>query len=54
MATAKELFIARSTLLNRLDRIEKLTGLDLKSYEKRVYLELSYMLMEEFLVKKPS
>ncbi len=54
VATAKELFIARSTLLNRLDRIEKLTGLDLKSYEKRVYLELSYMLMEEFLVKKPS
>ncbi len=46
VATAKKLCIARSTLLNRLDRIEKLTKLDLKSYEKRIYLELSYKLIE--------
>ena len=48
VAAAKELSVARSTFLNRLDRIEKLTKLDLHCYEKRVYLALSYTLIEQF------
>ena len=38
---ADELFVARSTLLNRLKRIEELTGIDLDSFEERVYLGMS-------------
>lgn len=48
VAAAKELCVARSTFLNRLERIEKLTKLDLHCFEKRVYLALSYTLIEQF------
>ncbi len=41
-ATAKELFIARSSFLKRMSRIEELTGIDLENYGERVYLALSY------------
>ena len=42
--TAKTLFIHRSTLFYRLDRIQKLTGVDYESEEERLYLLLSYHL----------
>lgn len=45
--TAKELFIHRSTFLNRLDRILEITGIDLESFSSRLYLEASFYLMEE-------
>lgn len=38
---SKALFVARSTLLNRLDRINELTGIDLDNPEERLYLALS-------------
>lgn len=46
-AAAKELFIHRTTFLNRLDRITELTGIDLDSFPGRLYLEASFYLAEE-------
>lgn len=40
-AAAKCLFVARSTLLNRLERIAELTGIDLDDFEERTYLAMS-------------
>lgn len=47
-ATAKDLFIARSSFLKRMDRIQHLTGIDLQNYRERVYLALSYEIYESF------
>lgn len=44
--TAKVLFIHRSTLIYRLEKIQKLTGLDMSNPELRFHLELSYFLCE--------
>lgn len=46
--TAKELFIHRSTLFYRLERIQKLTKLDLEDPGQRQYLLFSFELMREF------
>lgn len=43
--TAKSLFIHRSTLFYRLDRISQLTGLDLENPKTRLYLQLSYQIL---------
>ncbi|MFA0814322.1 MAG: PucR family transcriptional regulator [Anaerofustis sp.] len=45
-AAAQVLFIARSTFLNRLERIVELTGLDLDDWKQRLYLTLSYYFYE--------
>ena len=42
--TAKTLFIHRSTLFYRLDRIRKLVELDLDKESERFYLQLSFLL----------
>lgn len=42
--TSKALFIHRSTLFYRLDRIQKLAGVDYESEQERLYLLLSYHL----------
>lgn len=42
VSTAKELCIARSTFLKRLERIQQLTGIHLEDAATRIYLELSY------------
>lgn len=41
---AQQLFVARSTLLARLERIEELTGVNLERLEERTYLALSLQL----------
>ena len=38
---AMSLFVARSTLLNRLVRIDELTHVDLEDLKERIYLGLS-------------
>ena len=43
---ANRLFIARSTLLNRLAKIESLTGVNLDDFEERLYLGMSFALVE--------
>ena len=44
---ARRLFINRSSLLKRLERIEKITEIHMDNPEERVYLELSYMILEQ-------
>ncbi|UWG96933.1 helix-turn-helix domain-containing protein [Dehalobacter sp. DCM] len=44
VAAAKKLYIARSSFLNRLERIIALTHFDLDNWEERLYLELSYLI----------
>lgn len=45
-AAADELFVARSTLLNRLERVRELTGLDLDDTHDRFYLALTLAMSE--------
>jgi len=44
---AKELFVARSTLINRLERIVELTGIDLEDFDERVYLAITLRLIKQ-------
>ena len=44
-ATAQELFIHRSTLNYRLEKIQELTGMDLNDEDMRLYLQLSLRLL---------
>ena len=44
LSAARELCVARSTFLKRMERIHKLTGLNLEDWGQRVYLEVSYEL----------
>ncbi len=43
-STAKELFIHRSTLLYRIERIEEITDVDFSNPDERFHLQLSYYL----------
>ncbi|MBQ6455186.1 MAG: helix-turn-helix domain-containing protein [Eggerthellaceae bacterium] len=43
-AASAELFVARSTLLNRLERIKELTHIDLDDPHERLYLAISFEL----------
>ncbi len=43
---AQALFISRSTFLRRIDRIKKLTGINLDSYDERLYIGLSYRILD--------
>ncbi|MGX8715173.1 MAG: PucR family transcriptional regulator, partial [Lachnospiraceae bacterium] len=45
--TAKALYIHRSTFLQRLEQIEKLTRIDLRNMQERAYLQLSFILDEQ-------
>ena len=44
--TAKELFIHRSTLFYRLDRIKELINVDLNDANTRLYINISYRILE--------
>ena len=44
---AEKLFIHRSTFINRMERIRELTHLNLDDYDTRLYLELSFRLLQE-------
>ena len=46
LRTANELFIHRSTLTYRLERIQKLIGVDLNKPEERLKLLVSYYIVE--------
>ncbi len=47
LQTAKALFIHRSTLFYRLERIKKLTSVNLDDAKERLVLRLSYYIMEQ-------
>ena len=44
---ANQLYIHRSTFINRMERIQELTRLNLDDYDTRLYLELSFRLLQE-------
>lgn len=44
--SAARMFVHRTTFIKRIEQIEKLTGIDLADYSTRVYLLLSYDLLE--------
>ena len=46
-ATAKKLFIQRSSFLNRMNRIIELTQLDMDLWKMKTYLTISFQLIEE-------
>ena len=51
MSAAKELCIARSTFLKRMDRIKVLTGIDLSDFQQRIYLAISYEIFKQYNVE---
>lgn len=46
VAAAKDLFIHRSTFMNRMDRIKELTTIDLNNWNTLLYLMLSFHIIE--------
>ena len=46
MKTSRELFIHRSTLFYRLERIKKLTNIDYEDFISQMYILFSYFLLE--------
>ena len=42
-----KLYIHRSTFINRMERIQELTHLNLEDYDTRLYLELSFRLLRD-------
>ena len=51
MQTSKQLFIHRSTVLYRLDKIKQILGSDLKDPDEILYLMLSFRLLDMEEVK---
>ena len=47
--TARELFVHRNTLVYRLDKIEKITGLDLREFDQAVTFKVA-MMVKKYLV----
>ncbi|MDR1392331.1 MAG: helix-turn-helix domain-containing protein [Clostridiales bacterium] len=51
--TARKLFIHRNTLVYRLDKIKKLTGLDLRKFDDAIVFKVAVM-VNKYLNSKPS
>ncbi len=49
LQTAKELYIHRSTLFYRLERIRKIAGIDFEDSRERLTLRLSFYILEQKL-----
>ena len=49
LQTAKELYIHRSTLFYRLERIRKIAGIDFEDSRERLGLRLSFYILEQKL-----
>ncbi len=49
--TSRQLFVHRNTLVYRLDKIQKITGLDLRSFDDAIIFKMS-MLVKRYLEKK--
>lgn len=51
--TSRQLFVHRNTLVYRLDKIERLTGLDLRNFDDAVTFKVA-MLVDKYLATNPS
>jgi carbohydrate diacid regulator len=50
--TARKLFVHRNTLVYRLDKIKKLTGLDLRNFDQAIVFKVA-MMVNSYLVANP-
>jgi carbohydrate diacid regulator len=51
--TSRKLFVHRNTLVYRLDKIRKLTGLDLREFEHAITFKVALM-VKKYLTSKPT
>ena len=51
--TSRKLFVHRNTLVYRLEKIRKLTGLDLREFEHAITFKVALM-VKKYLNSKPS
>ena len=51
--TSRQLFVHRNTLVYRLDKIERLTGLDLRKFDDAVVFKVA-VLVRKYLLSNPS
>jgi len=51
--TSRKLFVHRNTLVYRLEKIRKLTGLDLREFEHAITFKVALM-VKKYLISKPS
>ena len=51
--TSRKLFVHRNTLVYRLEKIKKLTGLDLREFEHAITFKVALM-VKKYLISKPS
>ena len=51
--TSRKLFVHRNTLVYRLDKIRKLTGLDLREFEHAITFKVALM-VKKYLISKPT
>ena len=45
--TARQLYVHRNTLVHRLERIQKLTGLDVRMFEDALTLKIALMVSDQ-------
>jgi carbohydrate diacid regulator len=50
--TSRKLFVHRNTLVYRLDKIKKLTGLDLRQFDHAITFKVALM-VRRYLTAKP-
>ncbi len=50
--TSRQLYVHRNTLVYRLDKVEKLTGLDLRIFEHAVIFKVASM-VKKYLTSNP-
>ena len=50
--TARKLFVHRNTLVYRLDKIKKLTGLDLRNFDQAIVFKVA-MMVNRYLTLNP-
>ena len=51
--TSRQLFVHRNTLVYRLDKIERVTGLDLRKFDDAVVFKVA-ALVRKYLLANPS
>ena len=51
--TSRKLFVHRNTLVYRLEKIRKITGLDLREFEHAITFKVALM-VKKYLSSKPS
>ena len=51
--TSRKLFVHRNTLVYRLDKIKKITGLDLREFEHAITFKVALM-VQKYLTSKPA